>query len=272
MPRYKSRLGGKTVKKTVKKVAEKVKEEVIDKVEEVKDKTVEKVKQKVQNKLPKKINIEKIRSGLSNARVKMDKLFHHTEPANIIHALELSDSPSKTFHYIKEVARQAIGEKSKYHPKYTNVLKKNHELFAPMRDIARNAKNMSHLIDAVKGEINDGQHKGGSVWSSIGHSFKSAGNFIADTADDVYKGAQTAEKTVAKGLKIVKPIAQVVDTVGELSGMGSIGLSSYVDDVSKGHSILKPLTDLDFSSPEDAIDSVGKIAKVGAVVAPLVSV
>ena len=50
MPRYKSRLGGKTVKQTVKKVAEKVKEEVIDKVEEVKGKAVEKVKQKVQKK------------------------------------------------------------------------------------------------------------------------------------------------------------------------------------------------------------------------------
>ena len=127
MPRYKSRLAGKT-KKAVKKVAktvEKVGEKIDEKIDEVKDKVVEKVKSKAKSKVSKRIDIEKIRSGIGNAKTKMEKLFHHNNPENIIHALELSPSPSQTFHYIKEVARQAIGQKSKYHTKYTNVLPKD---------------------------------------------------------------------------------------------------------------------------------------------------
>lgn len=153
------------------------------------------------------------------------KVFDQIEknPELLVHMLELL--PESAFHLIQEVSRQHMGNVDKYHVKIVEKMDKSHDLHAPHSDIANNAKNMKHLIDALKAELHM-EPSGGGLFKSISRGFRKAAKFTNKAIKKVNLGK--IQHSLQKVAHQVAPIIKVVDaTVGHHLGLPK--LAPYFD-------------------------------------------
>lgn len=144
------------------------------------------------------------------------------DPEMLVHLLELM--PESVFHLLQEISRQHVGGVDKYHMRMAEELDKSHELHAPLHDIAHNAKNMRHLIDALKKELHM-EPTGGGLFKSIKRGFKRAMKF---TNRNIIQKVPDIKKVQKKLNKIAHQIEPVVRTIDKVSGMyGAPQLSPF---------------------------------------------
>ncbi len=146
-------------------------------------------------------------------------------PEMLLHLLEMMGT--KGIILLKEIARQRIGSKSKHHPQYVEPYKKSHQLYAPNKDIAHNARDIQHLIDALQAELKS-QPSGGGLFSSIFNGIKDAGKWVNRNIIHKIPKISDMQKIAKKVLSIAKPIISGIDEIGPMVGI-PVNLSPYVD-------------------------------------------
>ncbi len=149
-------------------------------------------------------------------------------PKMMLHLLEMMGP--KAIIMLKEIAKQRVGPKSGHHPQYVEQYDKKHELFAPNKDIAHNARDVNHLMEALQSELKS-KPSGGGLFSSIWHGVKDAGKWVNRNIIKKIPKISDVQKLAKKVLSIARPIINGIDEIGPMVGM-PVNLSPYLDKAS----------------------------------------
>ena len=221
-----------------------------------------------------------IGGNVDNVVSKAQNVLSNMKPHHLINALETNQNPSRVFHYIKRAAGAHLGKTDRFN-KHMNLIHEKlparHPLLAPMRDIHRNANSFHHLVSALKDEAID-EPQGGGLFSSIKHAFKKVTHGVADAAKSVghgiSKGIQWGGKALdwtannlTKAVNDAKSVAGVIDDVGNVVGMGNLGLSNTVGTlqdalnqaVKTGESIGNVVGDISKGNLKDIPKGIGNV-------------
>ncbi len=171
-------------------------------------------------------------AGMLNFDSDFEKILSEIEknPKMLLHILEIMNETG--FHLIKEIARQHMGKKSHHHPKYVEKLKKNDDLFLPNKDIANNAKNLNHLVEALSSELLNNPY-GGGLFKSIWHGMKSAKNWVNNNIIKKLPKVSDIQKDANVVLSKIRPITQGIDDITRVLAPELPTINGYVDSAAK---------------------------------------
>jgi len=156
--------------------------------------------------------------------------FIESDPMLLLDLLELMDS--RAFNLVKEISKQHIGEGSDHHPRYVGELEKKNDLFGPHKDIAHNARDMNHLIQALHTELKSNK-SGGGLWKSVKNNISKGVKHASRVIRNLPK-LQNIQNKSNFYIKKIKPIAKSIDQFTSIVAPGEIPqISGFVDKADK---------------------------------------
>ena len=183
MPRYKSRLGGKSRSKKKKTPQIEEKEETIVDV----------------SPSDSAVKLIEIDLGLYTESIE-------TDPTNLITLLDMCPNETKLFNYITVYAKQSIGDKHTFFPMFGVALTQRDVLYSPFNDIVKHAKNITHLTNGIKDELID-YPNGGGLFQAV---LKALTNAILYTLQ---------QNITKKGLNMAIFVAEAFDNLGKYTDL-----------------------------------------------------
>ena len=96
-----------------------------------------------------------------------------------------------------------------FHPRYLDVLSKSHKLYQPIKDIVKNAGNLSELSMAIAQEADEEE-------SSEWHLHKSVKYLLTNSLKSISEDRFSKENHFVKGIRFIKPLAKSIDSFEEI--------------------------------------------------------